>query len=107
MYYSKKDIKGLVKKIIREDLLNEAISIIEACPDEYLSSIRMYANKHLPNNKNSFGNLLCLELDFLKSKLEYFGKIPKVESEIGIAKEYIVDLIGKWRDEKLDGILPD
>jgi hypothetical protein len=106
MEYTKEDIKGLVKRIIRKDLLIEALSIIEACTDKDLVSIKMNANRLLESNETSFGNILCMELDLLKSKLEYLGRIPKVKSEIGWDPEFIPELIGKWRDEKLGNLLP-
>ena len=106
MKYSKEDIKQLVREIIRKELEVEALSIIEACNDKDLLSIKSYAKKMLPKNRTGFGNILCMELDTLKSKLEYLGRIPKFESEIGWDPEFLTEMIGKWRDEKLDGLLP-
>lgn len=106
MKYTKEDIKGLVKRIIRKDLLIEALSIIEACTEKDLIGIGEHANRLIGKSETSFGNILCMELDFLKSKLEYLGRIPKIESEIGIDIVLIPEMIGKWRDEKLDNLLP-
>lgn len=51
--------------------------------------------------------VFCIELDFLAAKFIHFGLLPK--SKFGIEKEFIPELIAKWkaeyRNQKLEGLV--
>lgn len=121
MEYTREILTSLIIDFIRDDLKEEALSIMEACNDDEFDRLREMAYKYLDDvpgkyekklkvqsvqtRRVSFGNIACMELDFLKTRLEYFGRIPKVESTIGLSKEMIPDLIAKWREEKLNNLI--
>lgn len=119
MEYTREILTNLVIDILRDDLKEEAQSILNACLDSEFNRLREYAHKYLDKVENkkgvikvqaetrvsSFGNIACMELDFLKTRLEYFGRLQKVESTLGISKEMIPDLIAKWREEKLNNLI--
>lgn len=89
----KEDVKDLIKGILRKDLMAESLNIIENLNQDELNKFGDIVAKY---DKRSQGNIVCIELDFAKTKLEYFNRIPKVESDLGIDIEMIPDLIEKW-----------
>jgi hypothetical protein len=119
MEYTREILTNLVIDVVRDDLKEEAQSILNACLDNDFDRLREYAHKYLDKvedkkgmikvqaetRRTTFGNIACMELDFLKTRLEYFGRLPKVESTLGISKEMIPDLIARWRDEKLNNLI--
>jgi hypothetical protein len=91
------------KKCIREDLHGQVESIITLSDKKDLNKI-----EHLLKSKIYGANVIsnvCIELDFLASKLKYFKKLDIEEMSFGVDFEMIPELIAKWRDEKLDNIL--
>ncbi len=120
--WTKELLKPIILNIIRYDLRHEANRILDACSDADLKDLIEYADKYLGHldydgntinwhhNRSSghdhFDNIAVMELDLLKSKLEYFGRIKKCESPIGLDKELISQLIERWRQEKLNQIIP-
>jgi hypothetical protein len=103
---TKEDVKDLVREIIREELLLEALNIIDNLNEEELNKFGDIKDKY---DGGSRGNIVCIEIDFCKTKLEYFGRIPKVKSNLGIDLDMIPDLVLKWvselRDDKLNDLL--
>lgn len=100
---NRSDLVHIITENIRPDLLEESLLIIGASTDEELKELFDYIEKRKGKiSTNSFINLSLQHLDFLKTKLEFFGRIPVRESELGLPKEYIQDLIARWRAEKLD-----
>lgn len=89
----KEDVKDLVKTIIRDDLMIEAINIVDNLSQDELSKFGDIVTKY---DKGSRGNIVCIELDLCKTKLEYFNRIPKVESDLGIDLDMIPDLVERW-----------
>lgn len=100
-----------LKNMIREDLHNQLEVIIHHSLDEELSEIIGMVNSKSKNNKLARGdynlfNKVCIEIDFLVARLKYFGRLPQgFETEFGVDSKLIPDLISKWRDEKLNGLL--
>lgn len=95
------EIKNIVVNILRSDLREEARFVLDNCNADELTKFIKLKNKY----KDSFGNIACMEIDFLKSKLEYLGRIPIRESDLGISSELKPFVLDEWRDEKLKGIL--
>lgn len=86
-------VKDLVRSILREDLMDEALNIVDNLNDEELARFDDIVAKY---NRESQGNIVCIELDFCKTKLEFFGRIPKIESELGIDLDMIPNLVERW-----------
>lgn len=94
----KEDVKDLIKGILRKDLIAEALNIVENLNQAELNKFGGIVEKY---DKRNQGNIVCIELDFLKTRLEYFNRIPKVESDLGIDIEMIPDVVEKWRSENI------
>jgi hypothetical protein len=92
----KEDVKDLIKGILRKDLMAEAFNIVDNLNQAELNKFGDNIEKY---DADSQGNIVCIELDFAKTKLEYFNRIPKVESDLGIELWMIPDLVEKWRAE--------
>lgn len=109
MKWTKELLRPIILNIIRSDLAHEANRIIDTCTDVDFESFIEYADKYLNSTKKEdnrrFDNIACLELDMLKSKLEYFGRLKKCESAIGFDMEIMPELIAKWRQEKLNTLI--
>lgn len=103
---TKEDVKDLIRSIVRDDLMIEALNIVDNLNGEELNKFGDIVTKYDVDGR---GNIVCIELDFCKTKLEYFGRIKKVDSELGIDLDMIPDLVLKWvselRDDKLNDLL--
>lgn len=50
-------------------------------------------------------NLIFIEIDFIVSKLRYFGKLDKnFKTDFGFTLDLIPELVAKWRNEKLNNL---
>lgn len=105
--------------MIRDDLHSQLQVIINHSTEEDLEGLidlitkkgklKLNTRDGRISSEDSSDNLfdkVCIEIDFLTSKLRYFQKLPKeFKTDFGIEFELIPDLISKWRDEKLSGLL--
>lgn len=103
---TKEDVKYLIRSIVSDYLVPEALNIVDNLNQEELNKFGDIVTKY---DKSNAGNIICIELDLCKTKLEYFGRIPKVDSDLGIPLDMIPDLVLKWvselRDDKLNDLL--
>lgn len=93
-----------INKYIREDLHSQVDQIISLSDKKDLSKIESLINSNI-NSINYIGNNVCIELDFLASKLKYLKKVSNEEIRFGIELDLIPELVAKWRDEKLNKLI--
>lgn len=114
MKWTKELLKPIILNIIRSDLRHEAKIILDAGNDTDFESLIEYADRFLgsPDGLNTnrkeysrFDMIACMEVDLLKSKLEYFGRLKKRKSELGFDEEITPELIQRWRQEKLNTLI--
>ena len=88
---------------IRKDLHEEVEKIILLSEKQDLNKLEQLTKK--PKFDSTAVSSVCIELDFLASKLKYFGKLNTSELRFGINIDLIPELIAKWRDEKINKII--
>lgn len=88
-----------VKQHTREDLVSDLEVVFQVANETELNNLQQIIDEEREIN------LIFIELDFICSKLNYFGKFPEgFTCSFGIDLELIPDLHQKWRDEKLNGL---
>ena len=102
-WWEKLELIEKTKKYIRKDLHDEVELIINLSSKKDLEKLEQLSS-HKKYDATIISNI-CIELDFLASKLKYFKKIDTGEMGFGLEFDLIPELIAKWRDEKIDNFL--
>lgn len=122
----KNELISILKNMIRVDLHSQLQVIINHSTKEDLEGLidlitkkgklKLNTSDGRISSEDSMDNLLtsptfsmitkvCIEIDFLTSKLRYFQKLPKeFKTDFGIEFELIPDLVATWREQKLEGL---
>lgn len=94
---TKEDLEGLIDLITKKGKLK--INTSDGSSEDSMDNL-------LTSPTFSMVTKVCIEIDFLTSKLRYFQKLPKeFKTDFGIEFELIPDLVATWRDQKLEGLL--
>lgn len=101
-WWEKLNLIELTNCHIRKDLHEEVELIISLSNKSDLSNLeKLTKTKKYDSTTISS---ICIELDFLATKLKYFKKLDK-DLSFGLEFDLVPELIAKWRDEKIDNIL--
>jgi hypothetical protein len=91
------------KKIVRKELNDEVESLIRYAPEVELEKIFSLISRNIHNINN---NIICIELDFLATRLKYFGYLQDdFITTFGFNLDDVPDLLGEWREEKLNNLI--
>lgn len=102
-WWERLDLIDLTKKCVRDDLHSEVEQIILLSNKRDLIKIEQILRE---KKLDSFViSKVCIELDFLSSKLKYLKKLDNNNGSFGIDLEMIPDLVAEWRDEKINDII--
>lgn len=102
-WWERLDLIDLTKKCVRDDLHSEVEQIILLSNKRDLIKIEQILQV---KKIDSFViSKVCIELDFLSSKLKYLKKLDNNSGSFGIDLEMIPDLVAEWRDEKINDII--
>lgn len=95
---------------VRSQLYSELEILINHSLDEDLKYIREVLNRVYDattsgNEKRAWA--ICVAIDFLSSRLQYFGRLPEdFKTDFGIDLEILPETIAEWRDEKITKLIP-
>ena len=102
-WWERLDLIDRTKKCVRDDLHSEVEQIILLSNKRDLIKIEQILQV---KKIDSFViSKVCIELDFLSSKLKYLKKLDLNNGSFGIDLEMIPDLVAEWRDEKINDII--
>ena len=102
-WWERLDLISSVKQCVRDDLHSEVEQIILLSNKRDLIKIEQILRE---KKIDSFViSKVCIELDFLSSKLKYLKKLDLNNGSFGIDLEMIPDLVAEWRDEKINDII--
>ena len=102
-WWERLDLIDRTKKCVRDDLHSEVEQIILLSNKRDLIKIEQILRE---KKLDSFViSKVCIELDFLSSKLKYLKKLDLNNGSFGIDLEMIPDLVAEWRDEKINDII--
>lgn len=102
-WWERLDLIDLTKKCVRDDLHSEVEQIILLSNKRDLIKIEQILQV---KKIDSFViSKVCIELDFLSSKLKYLKKLDPKNGSFGIDLEMIPELVAEWRDEKINDII--
>lgn len=102
-WWERLDLIDLTKKCVRDDLHSEVEQIILLSNKRDLIKIEQILQV---KKIDSFViSKVCIELDFLSSKLKYLKKLDNNSGSFGIDLEMIPDLVAEWRNEKINDII--
>lgn len=101
----------VTKKHVIKEFHPQLEYIINSVPLDYLEEL----DKLLSNKRTS--NIICIELDFIATKVRYFGYIQldklmyshglNFNIAFGMDFNDVPELIEKWRDDKLKVVVGD
>jgi hypothetical protein len=101
-WWEKLNLIELTNRHIRKDLHDEVELIITLSNKSDLSNLEKLTKEKKYDSTTI--SSICIELDFLATKLKYFKKLDG-DTSFGLEFDLVPDLIAKWRDEKIDNIL--
>ncbi len=105
----KKQIIDYCKPYIRSELHEELETIITCAVPKDLEYILEVFERIYDGNKVGYekrGRAICVALDFLTSRLQYFKRLPPdFKTSFGMEPELIPDTIAEWRNEKLNDLI--